>query len=373
MNRPSIRGVDDGELGIVSDLLTELETPFEHLESPDVDGPLMEPEQLLVTTARRAVEHQYRRGVSALSPRAVWIAFVEGDSPTDRTPLQLNGFDFLVREPVHPAALRLLLQRALYRGQDKRRVSREAFGYQVEFQAASGSASGTLTDLSARGCRLFTQQPPGKEEGVLVRIPAEVALGEVLELSGTVLRSGPATSEGGEEGDTSLGISFDPLEPELRRRLREVLIERSRGPAVLPGGGAQRPDGNKPTASKSTRLHARGTYGSTVMAMSEGAAYALLGLDLSAGGMRVEANPELAIGDQLRLAIHPRSDPFLVEAVVIRDDGERGLALRFEWVEPGAEEQLEDVVRSLPMIEVMDYGELKPTIVSQILPRGDDD
>ena len=373
MNRPSILVVDDGELGIVSDLLTELETPFEHLESPDVDGPLMEPEQLLVTTARRAVEHQYRRGVSALSPRAVWIAFVEGDSPTDRTPLQLNGFDFLVREPVHPAALRLLLQRALYRGQDKRRGSREAFGYQVEFQAASGSASGTLTDLSARGCRLFTQQPPGKEEGVLIRIPAEVALGEVLELSGTVLRSGPATSEGGEEGDTSLGISFDPLEPELRRRLREVLIERSRGPAVLPGGGAQRPDGNKPTASKPTRLHARGTYSSTVMAMSEGAAYALLGLDLSAGGMRVEANPELAIGDQLRLAIHPRSDPFLVEAVVIRDDGERGLALRFEWVEPGAEEQLEDVVRSLPMIEVMDHGELKPTVVSQILPRGNED
>ena len=71
MNRPSILVVDDGELGIVSDLLTELETPFEHLESPDVDGPLMEPEQLLVTTARRAVEHQYRRGVSALSPRAV--------------------------------------------------------------------------------------------------------------------------------------------------------------------------------------------------------------------------------------------------------------------------------------------------------------
>ncbi|MEE9281982.1 MAG: PilZ domain-containing protein [Myxococcota bacterium] len=362
MNRPSVLLVDDGELGTIRELLTGLGAQFEDLRGPDATAPLPEAERLLVTTARRADAHELRRGISSLSKRAVWIAFVDGNDPTDRTPLQLKGFDFLVREPVHPMAMRLLLLRALYQGDDKRQVRREAFGYLIEFETASATASGTLTDLSARGCRLFTQQPPQKEEKLSIRIPAEVAGGTALELPGTVLRTGPATAEGGDDGDTSVGISFDTLEPELRKRLRKVLIQRSTGPAVLPGSPSGSHGGK--------RRQQRGSFGSTLIAMSEGAAYALLGLDLSEGGMRVERNAELAVGDRLRLAIHPRTEPFLVEAVVVRDDGDRGLALRFDWVEPGAKEELRELVRGLPMIEVLEEGEVKATIMSQILPRG---
>ncbi len=369
MNRPSILLVDDGELGLVHELLEELDVPFQHIRAADRETPLPEPEHLLVTTWQRAELHQLRRGVSSLTSRAVWMAFVASEEPADRTSLQLKGFDFLVREPVHPMALRLLLLRALYSGDDKRRVRREAFGYQVEFESSHGTASGTLTDLSARGCRLFTQEPPRKEESIRIRIPAEVAGGEVLELPGTVLRTGPATSEGGDEGDTSLGINFEPLDAELRKRLRVVLIERSSGPAVLPVGQIA----PEPAEEGSRRKQPRSSYGSTIMAMSEGAAYALLGIDLSEGGMRVEPNSELAVGDRLRLAIHPRTEPFLVEAIVVRDDGAKGMALNFEWVEPGAEENLRALVQSLPMIEILDHGELKPTIVSQILPSGEED
>ncbi len=370
MKRPSVLVLDDGELGHVRELLDELGTHFDHFENPDLGTPLPEPEHLLATTARRAEAHQYRRGVSTLTQRAVWIVFLAKEDQLDQRPLRLKGFDLLVREPVHPVALRLLLLRALYSGDDKRRVRREAFGYQVEFRSEEAAGSGTLTDLSARGCRLFTQQAPGKEETVWIRIPGEVAGGEPLELPGTVLRTGPATAEGGDEGDTSVGIRFDTLDPELRKRLRAVLIERSSGPAVLPGSRAGEADEETADAE---RKHERGSYAGRVMAMSEGAAYALLGLDLSEGGMRVEANPELSVGDHLRLAIHPRTDPFLVEAIVVRYDGERGLALRFEWLEPGAENNLRSLVESLPMIEVLDQGELKPSVVSQILPRGDED
>ena len=367
MKRPSILLVDDGELGLVHELLEELGMRFEHIRAADRETPFPEPEQLLVTTWKLAELHQLRRSVSSLTTRAVWMAFVASEEPADRMSLQLKGFDFLVREPVHPMALRLLLLRALYSGDDKRRVRREAFGYQVEFESSRGTATGTLTDLSARGCRLFTQEPPRKEESVRIRIPAEVAGGEVLELPGTVLRTGIATSEGGDEGDTSLGISFDPLDPELRRRLRVVLIERSSGPAVLTGGDIAA----KPGKEGSRRRRPRSSYGSTIVAMSGGAAYALLAIDLSEAGMRVEQDPELAVGDRLRLAIHPRTEPFLVEAIVVRDDGAKGMALNFEWVEPCAEESLRALVQSLPMIEILDHGELKPTIVSQILPSGE--
>lgn len=360
MQRPKILVLDDGELELVRELLGGLGAQFADVQALDETGELPEPEQLLITTVRRADLHRLQRGVSSLSPRAVWLAFVDRDHESGRAPLQLKGFDFVVREPVHPMALRLLLLHALYRGDDQRQVRREAFGYQVEFETEGATASATLTDLSARGCRLFATEPPRKEARVRVHIPAEVAGGEALVLPGTVLRREPAHVEGGDEGDVSVGITFDTLEPELRKRLRRVLIERSSGPAVL----------TEKSGRCRRRRQPRGSYASTVMALSEGAAHSLLGLDLSEGGMRVEPTPELAVGDRLRLAIHPRSEPFLVEAVVVRDDGERGLALRFEWIEPGAEAELRELVRSLPMIEILDQGQVKGTVLSQILPRG---
>ena len=85
MKRPSVLVLDDGELGLARELLGELGAHFEHLESPDLETPLPEPERLLVTTASRAEAHQYRRGVSALTQRAVWIVFLAGNDRLDRT------------------------------------------------------------------------------------------------------------------------------------------------------------------------------------------------------------------------------------------------------------------------------------------------
>ena len=70
--------------------------------------------------------------MDASIPRATWIAFVTGDSKTgSATQLQKAGFDFLIREPVHPTALRVLVQRALFRGRNTRRAPRVACGHRV--------------------------------------------------------------------------------------------------------------------------------------------------------------------------------------------------------------------------------------------------
>jgi hypothetical protein len=81
--------------------------------------------------------------------------------------------------------------------------------------------------------------------------------------------------------------------------------------------------------------------------------YALLGVDLSAGGVRVEPHPEIALGDRVRIAIHEATSgaPILVDAVAIRDDGARGLVLRFRDVSAGVARELARVIEGAPQLE----------------------
>jgi hypothetical protein len=60
-----------------------------------------------------------------------------------------------------------------------------------------------------------------------------------------------------------------------------------------------------------------------------------------------------------------------VQACVVRDDGERGLALRFDAVEPEVAARLEALVTSLPPIEPLGDGEAAAlgAVLSAILPE----
>ena len=85
----------------------------------------------------------------------------------------------------------------------------------------------------------------------------------------------------------------------------------------------------------------------------------LMGRDLSAGGMRIERLPGIALGERFRLALYGPSplEPFEVSARVIRDDGEEGLALAFEAVDPAVAEALEKLVACLPDVESLEEEE----------------
>ena len=97
------------------------------------------------------------------------------------------------------------------------------------------------------------------------------------------------------------------------------------------------------------------------------------GRDLSAGGMRVEREPGLELGMELRLVLygHANLPPLLVRAVVHRDAGEEGWALRFEELTDAVREQIQKLVESLPVID----SDEDPTqsrlgqIVSEVLER----
>jgi hypothetical protein len=143
--------------------------------------------------------------VSPTGPRTTWIAFVPGESKTQRTLLQKAGFDFLVREPVHPIALRVLLQRALFSGAEARRTPRVACGHAVTYKTGLWRQRGTLVDLSLRGCRLLTAKPVKDKAAIHVQIPKELAGGRALDLPVTRCASRPPIAKAAAAKSTRSG------------------------------------------------------------------------------------------------------------------------------------------------------------------------
>jgi hypothetical protein len=84
--------------------------------------------------------------------------------------------------------------------------------------------------------------------------------------------------------------------------------------------------------------------------------------------MRVDRAPNLEPGQVLQLAIHVTAGetPLVVRAEIVRDDGERGFALRFRNLGAPAERYLAKMVGSLPVLEEGD-GDGGGLVVSEII------
>jgi hypothetical protein len=299
---------------------------------------------------------------------------VSNEPPAENALLASSGFDFLIREPVHPAALRVLLLRALFRGSEARRAPRVASGHAVSFKTGFWRHKATLVDLSPRGCRLLVAKPVKEKSELTVQIPKQLADGRPLELSGHAVRVAPAERECGEPGELIVGVRFAPVEGETRSRLRALLAERVLGPAIVSTGAAAGQTGAR-AGQRRQRAHKRAAYDRKVTAMDGGSGYMLMCRDISVGGMRIEPVEGLVVGSRLELAVQlsPREEPFLVDAVVLRDDREQGLALQFAWIAPEDQERLVELLETLPAIEgLQPDSQQQGTFLAQRLGPGSD-
>jgi hypothetical protein len=117
----------------------------------------------------------------------------------------------------------------------------------------------------------------------------------------------------------------------------------------------------------------RRPYARPVLAAGAGICHALIGRDLSSGGMRVRSDPDLALGDELRIAVHARAGQpaIMLRAVVSRDDGADGLLLRFRDVPESIARRLARIVMELPQIGSGGHagGTGPGVIVSEVLDR----
>jgi hypothetical protein len=414
----------------------------------------------------------------------VRVVVVDQDSKTLRDQLRQVGFDYLVRRPVHPEALRLLVMHSLYRGEEKRREPRVAVGLEISFQTGEIPRRATLVDLSTGGCRLISSFELEGGKQILVTLPETLGATESITLEGKILRSS-YDKRIGEEGMYSAAVHFENLPRDLRNELEWIIEDKVGGPPALnttpqPAQDATGVDPStlhekptytlkrseqrrplrrmllekespalktdprsedvappvtsdptsdaaveqerypisvpvdvkmartespaqepveeiatqKPVEAKATqspveeieqgiqppqpsispedrRATPRLPYAAKVPAFGTRALRVLVGRDISVGGMQIESNPDLEVGDRLHLAIYGAAseEPFLVWGTILRSDGRGGTAVVFDPVHPSIAKQLEALVASLPAVESLhdDEAAAMGTVLTEII------
>jgi hypothetical protein len=312
--------------------------------------------------------------------RPTLIVVLDGDSRMLRAHLRRIDVDMLVRRPVHPEALRLLLLHVLYRGPNRRGRERVTIGAPIKVKSGLFARAAILTELSLRGCRLLSRTRFKSGRSIRLLVPAAITGGGALKLSGSVVRT--IASSDRASGVWTVGVRFNDPTRRVTDRIKAIIDDHTSGPACIDSastklGAAAMPaeDGHddialeaagepaesneshidgadKSDAAGDRRTADRHSYDQHVVALGQEATRVLLGRELSTRGMRVSEAPGLCVGDKLRLAIHSgvRNEPLVLEAEVYRDDGESGLVLRFDPDE-GEVRQLGQMLVHLPLLD----------------------
>ena len=472
-NIPAVLILDDGELDDVQRILEELQVGFGRVQGGAIAPNTPHPKSLLMATPRRISAVSAIAEASEGEDPPVRVVVVDQDSKTLRDQLRQVGFDYLVRRPVHPEALRLLIMHSLYRGDEKRREPRVAVGLEISFQTGEIPRRATLVDLATGGCRLISSFELEAGKQIFVTLPETLGAAETITLEGRILRSS-YDKRIGEEGMHSAAVQFENLSSDLRHELEWIIEDKVGGPPVLkptpePGQGDAganpstphakptytvkrseqqsplrrtllekespilrsdpRSEGSAPPVASSPtsdataeetqypisvpvdvkmarqeqpapieesvaqapveeveqgaespessispddrRASPRHPYSAKVPAFGTRALRVLVGRNLSVGGMQIESNPDLEVGDRLHLAIYgdASEEPFLVWGTILRSDGRGGTAVAFDPVHPTIAKQLEALVASLPAVESLhdDEAAAMGTVLTEIV------
>lgn len=378
---------DDGELAPVRRLLWEHGVVLaEELEAPPswVD--------LLVTNPR----HALKRDSKARLPGArVHILVTEDPNPRLMQQLRRTSCDFIADADVHPDAMRLLVEYALYAGPERRSGARAPMSLPVQLKVGRRAREATLIQLSIAGCGLSLPTAVTGEK-LLLRLPTEWTGGEKIEVPLVILED-VATAD----GDHLVSCRFGSVDTELKRMLAEEITRVGREVGLLEARKAEAPKSTskrtkkraagtttKPASSlpaknatdagdDDRRKSARAAYRLQMLATGEGRSHVLLGRDISVGGMRVGPDPDLQVGQEIKLALYGsgRRDRIIVRARVVRDAGEEGLGLAFQRLKPAVQERLTKLVdQALVLRGGASDGRKSPNVVvSEILDEEDAD
>jgi len=351
--------IHDGELVDVRALLVTLGIPFVERVGAESPADRAHPWELVIASAKRILE--LKLPSSAQPPRQ--IAILAHDARTLRSSLRRSGTTMIVRRPVHPAALRALVVHSLYRGPEKRRSTRVNVGAPVRVKLGWRNREALLVNLSVTGCRILTNRLAQRGDSFRLQLPPELAGGRALAVEASVVEclSNP---------DPTLGrfitsASFVGVDARMHTLLAAAVAAHAEGPAIC----ADAPPIAIPADAAAAPTSAVGTPQSTApeASLDAEAAHVLMGRDLSRGGMRVDPNPLLAVGMNLRLAVHAetREAPLILNAMVVRDDGDQGLLLRFRDLSADLARYLDYVIHALPL--VIDDDDDEGCLVAELL------
>src|SRR5262249_31469027 len=175
------------ELDDVAELLVQLGEPPLRVRPSDLRTlqPWEQPGRLFVTTARVAFR-PLPRGIAR--PGVVLVAVAEADAATVTTAMQRRGLRYVVRRPVHPEALRLLIAQVLFRGREQRRAARFPYGAEVRWRMGLKRGSCLMADISSIACRLLLADPIQLGARITLKIPIERSGKRCVKLRGRLLR-----------------------------------------------------------------------------------------------------------------------------------------------------------------------------------------
>ncbi len=177
---------------------------------------------------------------------------------------------------------------------------------------------------------------------------------------------------------------FRPLREQLRDLGIHYMVDAELDPESMrlfflqllgPGEGA---DGEESASSAQEsvderRTYPRRAYRQKLWAVGAEDVSVVLGHDLSLTGIRVEGDPRLAVGDRVELALYgdAQGEPLTVEALAVREETSRGLALRFVNLTPPQTERLQAMLETLPPLESLQDDNPTGLVVSKLLRRSD--
>jgi PilZ domain len=353
--------IHDGELVDVRALLVSLGIPFVERVGAESPADRAHPWELVIASARRILELKLPN--SAQPPKQ--IAILAHDARTLRSSLRRSGTTLIVRRPVHPAALRALVVHSLYRGPEKRRSARVNVGAPVRVKVGWRNREALLVNLSVTGCRLMTDRPVERGKSFRLQLPAEIAGGRALAVEARVVDC--LSSPDPALGRFVTSASFGGVDARLHAQLSAAVAAHAEGPATCADSPpiAAGAEAALPVAAAAENGSA--SLASPEAALGDEAAHVLMGRDLSRGGMRVDPNPLLAVGMNLRLAVHAetREAPMILNAMVVRDDGGQGLVLRFRDLSADLSRYLDYVIHALPL--VIDDDDDEGCLVTELL------
>jgi hypothetical protein len=354
--------VDDGSLAPLATLLDSLDVEYAHITP--AHGRIASwptPERLFVCSARLA----FALPMPSLmgNDRLVGIAVAETATQTLVRNVQLLGFQYLVSLPVHPEALRLLLQESLFRAHERRATPRCPVGVPIFWRSGLRRQHATLIEISESGARLHMATPVDLDSILRFTVPAAASRGPSLRLRGRVVRRerrrGVALAE-----PYTVALRWEQLGARSVARLDDYLRARSVGPATFDGPGAARPIAQASISALSIdplpqdrRQTPRAVLEGEVVSLNDANAveHVLVCRDLSRTGMRVDPHPSIREGAELRIALLDSNNPapLLLDAEVDRDAADVGLGLRFRDVSGDAASRLQAWVERLPKLPTL--------------------
>jgi len=349
--RAEVAVIDEGELGEIDEIVRSLGARTLRMRWGAQADPVVweSPPQLVVVSARIAIAVPLSDAV--LGTGALGIAMSDSQASTLRARLRRQGYEWVVQRSAHPETLRLLFASLLSRQRERRKQPRRAFGGAAAFWHGLRRTRGTLLEVSASGASLLVASELPLGAKLSVRVPAKHAGGRTLALPCEVVRA--AQSAYG----TVLGLRYEALSGRKRARVAALVsqleasgpvpFERALGrvaSAARPAERGERRHGSRVrVAQQALALDARSQVARDVLFVTE----------LSLGGMRIEPHPRLVRGAETQLALQPPGGalPILLRAEVVRDEGKRGLVLRFRAFSTTAKRALACMLEAAAEVE----------------------